>query len=409
MKTLIVPVVKDKHGDVTDKDNYRPIALTTIVSKVFESLLFQVMEDKLFTSDNQFGFKTGHSTDMCIFAFKQIIEYYTSFSSPVYVCYMDASKAFDRLNHWHLFSMLLERNIPRVLVRLLIFWYTSQQYIVRWGSTLSVPFAVSNGVRQGGIISPHLFNLYMDKLSQLLLKSNIGCKHNGVVLNHFMYADDTVICAPSPIALQKLLHICEMFAENFNIIYNVKKTVCMSFKPKCYRNNLYVPNFTLSGKVLKFVNNYKYLGVFISSDCSDDNDLMRQLRAIYTRGNMLVKRFKNCNDDVKIQLFKSYCSNFYAAHLWCHYKKKSMEKVRVAFNNIFRSLMSIKLGESISLFYMNNDIANFNILLRKSIYLFRLRVLECSNVTVSSTINSSFFLNSSINKKWTDMLFCFTY
>ena len=87
---------------------------------------------------------------------------------------------------------------------------------------------------------------------------------------------------------------------------------------------------------------------------------------------------ENCNYDVETQLFKSYCSHFDAAHIWCHYKKKSMGKVRVAFNNIVRSNMVIKLGESISLYYMNNDIANINNLLQKSIYQFNCECVSAS-------------------------------
>ena len=406
MKTIIVPIIKDKRGDVTDKDNYRPIALTTIASKLLEILLFQAMEEKLYTCDNQFGFKTGHSTDMCIFAFKQIMEYYTSFSSPVYICYMDASKAFDRLNHWRLFNCLIERKVPLILIRLLCFWYSTQQLMVRWGNSLSLSFSVTNGVRQGGVISPHLFNLYMDKLSQVLIQSDIGCKLNGKVLNHFMYADDAVICAPSPTALQCLLNICEEFAQEFSIKYNLKKTVCMSIKPKIYRNNLYVPSFTLCGHTLKFVDKYNYLGAVISSDCTDDKDLLRQLRGIYARGNMLVKRFGSCTDEVKIQLFKSYCSNLYAAHLWCNYKKRSHEKIRVAFNNVVRSLMGIKRGDSISLFFVNNNFDSFAMILRKCIFNFRNRVLESKNLTIDVIVNSRYFYTCSITKRWTELLYC---
>ena len=89
---------------------------------------------------------------------KQIIEFYISHDSPVYLCYLDASKAFDKLNHWHLFTKLLDRNFPCIIVRLLITWYALQTYVIKWSSALSVPFNVSNGVPQGRILSPSFFN-----------------------------------------------------------------------------------------------------------------------------------------------------------------------------------------------------------------------------------------------------------
>ena len=93
MKTIIVPLIKDKTGDITNVGNYRPIALTTVFSKVFEHCLLTKCTDKLTTHDNQFGFKSGHSTVACLFALKQTIQYYRSHSSPVFVCCLDASKA----------------------------------------------------------------------------------------------------------------------------------------------------------------------------------------------------------------------------------------------------------------------------------------------------------------------------
>jgi hypothetical protein len=210
METIIVPIIKDKRGSVTDKDNYRPIAVTTVLSKILEMIFLKLNVDRLETGDNQFGFKAKHSTDQCLFAFKEIVEYYKCFSSPVYICYMDASKAFDRVCHWNLFYKLLQRKVPGVFIRILVYWYTTQSFRIRWGSRLSDSFYVTNGVRQGGILSPILFNVYTNDLSILLSETRVGCQLNGLMYNHFMYADDTVICASCPDALQQLLDICDI-------------------------------------------------------------------------------------------------------------------------------------------------------------------------------------------------------
>ena len=101
--TVLVPVVKDKTADISDKGNYRPIALASVISKVFEMALLVKLEKYLYSSDYQFGFKPKHSTDLCIYTLTEVIEFYKSQSSSVYVCFMDASKAFDRVNHWTLF------------------------------------------------------------------------------------------------------------------------------------------------------------------------------------------------------------------------------------------------------------------------------------------------------------------
>ena len=83
--------------DITDIDNYRSIAITLVASKVFEKIIRSKFQDCLYTNDNQFSYKVKHSTETCIFTPKSIIDYYISSSSPVYLCYIDASKAFNRV------------------------------------------------------------------------------------------------------------------------------------------------------------------------------------------------------------------------------------------------------------------------------------------------------------------------
>ena len=76
-------------------------------------------------------------------------------------------------------------------------WYVTQKACVRWGSAVSDNFFVSHGVRQGGILSPLLFNVYMDCLSDSLCNTYTGCNIGGIMINHLMYADDLVIISPS--------------------------------------------------------------------------------------------------------------------------------------------------------------------------------------------------------------------
>ena len=87
MKTSIIPLIKNKSGDTSNVNNYRPIALVTVASKILEIILLEMLTPYLNTTDNQFGFRKGHSTDHCIFALKNVIQYYKSNNSPVYSCF----------------------------------------------------------------------------------------------------------------------------------------------------------------------------------------------------------------------------------------------------------------------------------------------------------------------------------
>ena len=403
MDTIIVPILKDRKADITSMDNYRPIAITCIMSKVLETVLLKRCSERLYTTDNQFGFKPSHGTDMAVFSLKQIIEYYQLKNSPVYVCYLDASKAFDKINHWVLFNKLLNRNIPSLFVRIIYFWYTQQTFIVRWGCTLSLDFKVINGVRQGGILSPYFFNLYINDLSISLTKTAVGCYVNESCINHLIYADDCVLMAPSPAALQELLHTCHMFAQYHDLTFNVKKTVCSCIKPKLLKS-IYVPTVFLGGIGLSFTESHKYLGVCIDQRLSDDNDIVRQTRCIYARGNILIRKFKVCSPEVKIQLFKSYCNTFYCSYLWTCYKVATMTKLRVAFKRVFRYLLNIKHG-SITSFMIQHNCDPIDVTLRKLLNSFRNRLYESKNKIVSSLIESMHFSISLTNCMWLKNLF----
>ena len=84
-RVVLMPIIKSKSGDIKSKDNYRPIALASVMSKVLELVLIDISGSSLDTTDHQFVFKQGHSTDTCIFVLKQVIEYYNRLGSPVFV------------------------------------------------------------------------------------------------------------------------------------------------------------------------------------------------------------------------------------------------------------------------------------------------------------------------------------
>ena len=243
MSTMIIPLLKDKKGDISTKNNYRPIAITNVMSKLLEILILQKYKHVLVTTDSQFGFKEKHSTDMCCFVLKEVIDFYISSSTPIYLCYMDASKAFDKVNHFHLFNKLINRGLPAIVIRMMMFWYNTQEFFVRWCNSVSSSFTVCNGVRQGGVLSPYLYNVFVDDLSARLTKSRIGCCIDKRYINHLFYADDSVIMAPSPSALQSLIDICESFANEHELTYNCTKTVCMTILPKPLKD-LHVPKFS---------------------------------------------------------------------------------------------------------------------------------------------------------------------
>ncbi len=121
---------------------------------------------------------------------------------------------------------------------------------------------------------------------------------------------------------------------------------------------------------------------------------------------MLIQKFRKCSSDVKVQLFNSYCTSLYCAHLWSDYNVYTYNKLRVAYNNIFRGLMGIKKGHSISQAFVNNNVLSFGELIRKVISGFIKRIHVSENSLVISCTRSTFYIyGSCINAKWHSLLY----
>ena len=122
--------------------------------------------------------------------------------------------------------------LPKYILRILICWYQNQRMCIRWGKAYSDCFSTSNGVRQGSLVSPHLFNVYVDELSVRLNGAEIGCSVGRVNVNHAMYADDLALIAPSTKGLQRLIDICVDYGSQHDVIFNAKKSAVMNFCSK---------------------------------------------------------------------------------------------------------------------------------------------------------------------------------
>ena len=176
---------------------------------------------------------------------------------------------------------------------------------VKWGSVQSSAFKCSNGIKQGGVLSPLLFNVYFDDLSKELNKLDVGPQVGDKRCNHFMYADDIALFAISVTGLQRLINICLTYGLKFDILFNPAKTKLIVFRNRNFRNVIF-PAVRINGQVIEEVTGSKYLGYWLCNDLSDDLDIQRQTRYIYAQGNGLIRKFHNCSTGVKLRLFMTY-------------------------------------------------------------------------------------------------------
>ncbi|CAK1584651.1 unnamed protein product [Parnassius mnemosyne] len=379
MRTVVVPIVKNKTGDISDKSNYRPISLATIVAKVLDSLLNAQLDKHLCLHDNQFGFRPGLSTESAILCLKQTVKYYSVRRTPIYACFLDLSKAFDLVNYEILWQKLKDTGLPEEVTRIFKFWYRNQVNVVRWSETYSQPYRLECGVRQGGLTSPKLFNLYVNALIELLSTTHVGCHIDEVCLNNVSYADDMVLLSASVCGLAKLLSICESYARSHGLIYNVNKSECMVFQAKGKALPSYIPPIKLYGTPLRRVSQFKYLGHMVSFDLKDDADIERERRALSVRANMIARRFARCSVPVKVTLFRAYCTSFYTSSLWVDYTQKQYNALRVQYNNAFRMLLGLPRYCSASGMFADARVDCFYTTMRKRCTSLVRRVRDSSN------------------------------
>ena len=404
LRVLIVPLLKSSTKDPTLKSSYRPIAIANIASKILELIVLDLIRDLLATSEYQFGFKPNLGTEICVYSLKSTIDYYFTRNTPVFICFLDAKAAFDRVNYWKLFKKLLNRHVPPEVMNLLVYWFTAQQFMIKWGSEYSESFKTTNGIRQGSILSPYLFNVYVDELNIRLAQSKIGCKLADKSFNNLSYADDLVVLSPSAIGLQMLLDICEEFAVEHDIVFNTTKTVCMMITPsnlKIYGNI----SIRLQDTPLNFVDHFCYLGHTISNNMTSNMDIDEQRRKLCSRGNVMLRKFHSCQIDTKIELFRSYCSSIYCSSLWYNYTQERMRRLRVCHNDILRRIFNVPRHSSASQLFVSSNLKSIDVLRRNCIYSLKQRIQSSNHTLLIALRESDAYTSFRLNREWDRMLY----
>ena len=122
-----------------------------------------------------------------------------------------------------------------------------------------------------------------------------------------------------------------------------------------------------------------YLGFFIANDLSDDEDLTCQYRSLCGRANMLIRKFQRCAEQVRLVLFRAYCTVLYCAPLWCIFSKNTNNSLRVCYNNTLRLLLHLRRDSSAKEMFDLNRIPSFGELIQKNIYQFKTRINNNAN------------------------------
>ena len=349
-RSYTVPILKDSsgYGKTVSANDFRGISISPVISKVFEHCILHRYANFFVSSNNQFGFKKGSSCAHAIYAVRSTIDYYVSRNSNVNLCALDLSKAFDKMSHYGLFVKLMERHIPVNLLKILEMWFQTGITCVKWGNIFSNFYQLNCGIRQGGVLSPYLFAVYIDSVIDRVRKSRVGCEINLANIGILMYADDILLLAPTVTALQTMLNICEVELAWLDMTINPAKSVCLRIGPNW--NSVPACISTLNGAVISWQQSFRYLGVHIVAgrvfSCSIDSAkcaFYRAFNAVYGKvGNV-------ASEEVILHIVKSKCMPLllYGTEAM-RLKKAQVKSAEFAVTNCFMKIFKTKSKEVVT-------------------------------------------------------------
>ena len=186
--------------------------------------------DKLNSDIMQFGYKAGVSTTQCSWLVNEVTNHFLRRGASVTACLLDASMAVDKCRFDLLFQKLVDKGLPAIVVIVLIFMYEEQTGNVKLAGERSNGFQISNGTRQGSVLSPALWSVYLDDLIKQLRSLKLGVHVGGVWLGAIAYADDLLL-----LVLAEMVKVCEVYGQQHNMVFStdpvpgLSKTKCMYF------------------------------------------------------------------------------------------------------------------------------------------------------------------------------------
>lgn len=167
-------------------------------------------------------------------------------------------------------------------------------------------FSVRNGVRQGRVLSPILFCIYIDGLLEKLRLCGFGCLIGSQYAGALAYADDIVLLAPTSGAMRAMLTVCEEYAKEFDVIFNAAKSKCVICRHRGMRSVDSSPSFHICYDKIEVVSSWPHLGHIISDDCSDKLDIVNRRGCFIGQANNLLCTFGKLDSTVKTRLLKSF-------------------------------------------------------------------------------------------------------
>ena len=340
-----------KAGKMSLPENYRGITICSNLAKVYSSVLnsrlVKFIEDRKIRAKEQIGFIKKARTADHMFVLKSLIDKYTKpKAGKLFACFVDFSKAFDTVWWQGLYFKLLKLGIAGNFFKTIKNMYSSMTSCVKTSAGLSPPFGMSQGVRQGEVLSPTLFNLYINDLPHAITKGSCDLVNlGGESILCLMYADDIVLLSTSRVGLQKSLNNLYNYCNDWKLKVNMSKTKAIIFNKS---GRLMSQKLDFGQTTVECVKSYKYLGIDFdnrgSFTSAVENLRIKAMKACFKLKTIIGSN--NLSPKVALGLFNtlvkpialygcevwgpSLCANSIAKTL-SHFESLPTEKVQLSF------------------------------------------------------------------------------
>jgi hypothetical protein len=367
----IITLYKNK-GDRSDCNNYRGISLLSIVGKVFARVILnrlQTLADRVYP-ESQCGFRAERSTIDMIFSIRQLQEKCREQHRPLFLAFIDLTKAFDLVSRDGLFKILTKIGCPPKLLSMVQSFHEDMKGTVQYDGSSSEPFNIHSGVKQGCVLAPTLFGIFF----AVLLKYAFGTSTEGIYLHtrsdgrlfnlarlkamskvrkatirDMLFADDAAIVTHTEAELQRLMDRFAKACDEFGLTISLKKTNVMA-------QDADPPSIIINNYKLEVVSEFTYLGSTITNNLSLDAELNKRIGKASTTLSRLSQRVWNNSKltlNTKISVYRACVLStlLYASETWTLYA--SQEKRLSAFHmRCLRRILGITWSDRVT----NNEV-----------------------------------------------------